>query len=60
MTSESELLTVEEAAAFLKMSTNALRLAMSRAQIPGVVHIGRRVRIRRDDLRKHLGLADHG
>ena len=51
-----ELLTVEETAAFLSRTPNAVRLAISRGQIPGVVHLGRRVRVRRDDLRKSLGL----
>ncbi len=51
-----ELLTVDQAATFLQMTSNALRLAMSRGQIPGVVHIGSRVRIRRDDLRVSVGL----
>jgi len=51
-----ELLTVDEAAAFLRMTPAALRIAMSRGQIPGIVHVGARVRIRRDDLRAHLGM----
>jgi excisionase family DNA binding protein len=50
-----DLLTVPEAAAYLRISTNALRIAISRGQIPGVVRIGGRVRINREALRKHCG-----
>jgi hypothetical protein len=56
MTDLPELLTVAQAATFLQMTEAALRIAMSRGQVPGVVKLGDRVRIRRDDLRAHFGL----
>ncbi len=52
----SELLTVDEAAELLRMTPIAVRRAIEREQLPGVVRLGRRVRIRRDDLRAHVGL----
>lgn len=52
-----ELMTVEDAAAYLSMTVMAVRIAISRDQIPGVVRIGRRVRVRTADLRKHLGIT---
>lgn len=49
------LLTVPEAAEYLRTSPNALRIAISRGQVPGVVRIGRRVRINKEALRQHCG-----
>lgn len=53
-----ELLTVEEAATLLRVTVDALRIRMSRGQVPGVVRLfgGTSVRIRRDELRAALGL----
>ena len=47
-----ELLTIDEAAALLRVTSKAARLMVDRGQMPGVVRIGTRVRIRRDDLRR--------
>jgi excisionase family DNA binding protein len=54
---DPELLTVDEVAAFLRTTPTAIYAMISRAQLPGVVHLGRRVLIRRDDLRRHVGLV---
>ena len=54
---DPELLTVDEVAAFLRTSTKAIYAMIERAQLPGIVRLGRRVLIRRDDLRKHVGLV---
>ena len=51
-----ELLTVNEAAAFLRMSSHALRCALSRGIVPGSIKIGRRRLFRRDALRAFVGL----
>lgn len=51
-----ELLTIPEAAEFLRMSTHAVYLAAYRGKLPGAVKLGGRWRVRRDDLRKALGL----
>lgn len=53
---EPELLTVDEAAVLLRKSVKAVYCMIEREQVPGVVRIGRKVRIRRDDLRRSLGL----
>jgi excisionase family DNA binding protein len=53
----NELLTVAEAADLLRTTPNAIRLMICRGALPGVVHIGRRVLFRADDLRKHVGLT---
>lgn len=46
----ADLLTVDEAAALLRLTPGALRVAIARGQIPGVVRFGRRVRIQREAL----------
>lgn len=40
----------------LRTTTKAIYAMVERAQLPGVVRLGRRVLVRRDDLRRHLGL----
>ena len=52
-----ELLTIDEAAALMRRTPAAVRHLIARGQMPGLVRHGRRVNIRRDDLRKALGLA---
>lgn len=44
------LLTTEHVAAFLHTSRGAVYGMIERGQIPGVVRIGRKLRVRRDDL----------
>ena len=44
------LLTVEETAAILRTTTNAIYTMASRAKLPGAVHIGRRLLVRRSEL----------
>jgi excisionase family DNA binding protein len=55
---QSSLMTVPEVAEFLRTTPNAVYLLISRGQLPGVVHLGRRVLVRRTELREHLGLAN--
>jgi excisionase family DNA binding protein len=55
-----ELLTVEDAATMLRLTRKAAQNMIDRGQMPGVVRVGRRVRVRRDDLRRHLGLPGSG
>lgn len=43
------LLTVEETAAILRTTTNAIYTMASRAKLPGAVHIGRRLLVRRSE-----------
>ena len=52
------LLTAEEAADLLRTTRRALYAAVERGQVPGVVRLGRRVLIRRDELLNALGLRD--
>jgi excisionase family DNA binding protein len=52
-----ELLTVDEVAVLLRTTPNAVRHMIARAQLPGVVRLGRRVLVRRDDVRKYVGLT---
>lgn len=52
-----ELLTVDEVAAFLRISVDAVRARIDRGALPGVVRLGRSVRVRRDDLRAWVGLT---
>lgn len=52
----TELLTVPEAAEFLRTSPKAVRCMIQRGALPGVVRLGRRVLLRADALRAHLGL----
>lgn len=51
-----DLLTVDEAAAFLRVTPKAARGMIDRGQMPGLVRIGGRLRIRSADLRKSVGL----
>ena len=44
------LLTADEAAALLRTTKKAIYVMVSRRQLPGVTHVGRRVLVRRDDL----------
>jgi excisionase family DNA binding protein len=48
------LLTVDETAEVLRTTRRAIYLMVSRAQLPGVTHIGRRVLIRSEDLLRWL------
>jgi excisionase family DNA binding protein len=48
------LLTIDEVAAVLRMSRKAIYAMAERAQLPGVVRIGRRLLVSRDDLRSWL------
>ena len=51
-----ELLTVDEAAELLRTTPNAVRIRIHRGDMPGVVRGGRRLLIRRDELRASVGL----
>jgi excisionase family DNA binding protein len=53
---DAELLTVAEAAAFLRTTPNAVYLMISRGRLPGVTRVGRRVLVRQADLRGLVGL----
>ena len=44
------LLTVQETAAILRTTTNAIYTMAARAKLPGAVHIGRRLLVRRAEL----------
>lgn len=55
---ETDLLTVDETAAFLRTTRAAVYAMVERGQLPGVVRLGRRVLVRRVDLRRHVGLVD--
>ena len=44
------MLTVEEAAAFLRVDRKTLYEAIEKKQVPGVVRIGRCIRLHRDAL----------
>ncbi|MCY1043861.1 helix-turn-helix domain-containing protein [Corallococcus sp. bb12-1] len=48
--SEPGFLTVEEAAALLRVNRKTLYESIRLAQVPGVIHIGRSIRIRSDAL----------
>jgi excisionase family DNA binding protein len=48
------LLTVEETAAILRTTTNAIYTMASRSRLPGAVHIGRRLLVRRSELLQFL------
>jgi excisionase family DNA binding protein len=50
------LMTVAEAAALLRTTAKAIYTMIERGQLPGVVRLGRRVLVRRADLRRHVGL----
>jgi excisionase family DNA binding protein len=45
-----EFLTVEEAAVLLRVNRKTLYESIRLTQLPGVIHIGRSIRIRRDSL----------
>ncbi|RKH60938.1 DNA-binding protein [Corallococcus interemptor] len=45
-----EFLTVEEAAVLLRVNRKTLYESIRLAQVPGVIHIGRSIRIHRDAL----------
>jgi excisionase family DNA binding protein len=55
--SPPSLLTVEEVAAFLRTTKDAIYHKVERGQLPGVVRMGKRLLFRRVDVRKHVGLA---
>lgn len=50
------LLTPDEVATLLRTTRRAVYAMAQRCQLPGVVRIGRRLLVRRDDLFAHLGL----
>jgi excisionase family DNA binding protein len=54
--SAAELLTVDETADFLRTTPKAVYHMAERGQLPGIVRIGRRVLVRREDLRRYVGL----
>ncbi|WP_232536965.1 helix-turn-helix domain-containing protein [Cystobacter fuscus] len=45
-----EFLTVDEAAVFLRVNRKTLYESIRRGEVPGVVHLGRSIRIRRSVL----------
>ena len=63
MSAEQILLTPEEVAALLRTTRKAIYSMAERAQLPGVVRIGRRLLFRRDSLLQRLGqksASSHG
>jgi len=44
------LLTADEAAVLLRTTREAIYVMAGRRQLPGVMHVGRRILVRRDDL----------
>ncbi|MGQ0723267.1 MAG: helix-turn-helix domain-containing protein [Candidatus Eiseniibacteriota bacterium] len=54
------LLTAKDAARLLRTSPKAIYAMAERAQLPGVVRIGRRLLLRRDDVLDWLGLGEAG
>lgn len=50
------LLTPDDLAALLRTTKQAVYVAAARAQLPGVVRIGRRLLFRRDEVLTWLGL----
>ena len=48
------LLTAQDAAELLRISRKAVYIMADRGQIPGVTHVGRRLRFRRDDVIRWL------
>lgn len=54
---EAELLTVDEVAILLRKTKKAVYTMIEREQVAGVVRIGSEIRVRRDDLRRSLGLV---
>ena len=55
MTHLPVLLTPTEVAELLRTSRKAIYAMIERAQLPGIVRIGRRVLIRQDDLLNFIG-----
>jgi excisionase family DNA binding protein len=53
MLDERQMLTAREAAAFLGLSENAIRMWIGQRRLP-VVRLGRAVRLRREDLEKMI------
>lgn len=51
-----EVMTVPEAAEFLRTTPKAIYWMVETGKLPGVVRIGRRILIRRDDLKRMVGL----
>jgi excisionase family DNA binding protein len=51
------LLTVDEAAALLRTTRSGIYAMAERAQVPGIVRIGRRLLFRRDELLEWLGVG---
>ena len=54
----SPLLTAREAAELLRTGRKAVYTMAERNQLPGVMRVGRRLLIRRDELLSWLGLTD--
>ena len=52
-----ELWTVADVAAFLRTTPKAVRCMIGRGSLPGVVHVGRRVLVRANDVRASVGLT---
>ena len=50
--------TVEEAAKFCRVGRSAMYAAVRRGEIPGVIRVGRVIRISRHQLEAMLGLQD--
>lgn len=50
------LMTVDEVAAFLRTTRKAVYEMAACGKLPGVVRLGRRLLVRRVDLRRHVGL----
>lgn len=53
---EASLMTPAEAAAFLRVSLKAFYALVERGAVPGIVRLGRRILVRRVDLRARVGL----
>lgn len=49
-------MTPAEAAAFLRVSLKAFYALVERGAVPGIVRLGRRILVRRVDLRARVGL----
>ncbi len=56
MSAACSLWTIHEAAAFLRMSVEAVAELVARGDLPGAVKVGGGVLFRRVELRAHLGL----
>ena len=54
---DAELLKVEEVAFVLRTTVGAVYAQIERGKMPGLVRMGRHLRVRRDDLRKAYGLG---